>query len=179
MAVYTPEKPLTAADISGPGAWWCSGCGDFGVTAAFKDVVMTLVNELGVPLERIFIMSGIGCSSKEPEMLRLNSYHGQHGRSIPVAMGVALANPNLVVVDFGGDGDTYAEVARRTFDWMLTEMRLPEGGFASALDADIKILHSIYHSLSCFKVYQTPCMFAGHDFAGLDVSSQERHGESL
>jgi pyruvate/2-oxoacid:ferredoxin oxidoreductase beta subunit len=41
-------------------------------------------------------------------MLRLNAYHGQHGRSIPVAMGVALANPNLVVVDFGGDGDTYA-----------------------------------------------------------------------
>jgi len=108
MAVYTPEKPLTAADISGPGAWWCSGCGDFGVTAAFKDVLMTLVNELGVPLERVFVMSGIGCSSKEPEMLRLNSYHGQHGRSLPVAMGVALANPNLLVVDFGGDGDTYA-----------------------------------------------------------------------
>ncbi len=108
MSVRTPEKPLSVSEVTGPGAWWCSGCGDFGVTAAFKDVVLTLVNQLGVPLEHIFVVSGIGCSSKEPEMLRLNSYHGQHGRSIPVAMGVALANPNLVVVDFGGDGDTYA-----------------------------------------------------------------------
>ncbi|GBD14926.1 2-oxoglutarate oxidoreductase subunit KorB [bacterium HR25] len=108
MAVYTPEKPLTQADITGPGAWWCSGCGDFGVTAAFKEVLLTLVNDMKVPLEQVFIFSGIGCSSKEPEMLRVNAYHGQHGRSIPVAMGLAAANPGLVVVDFGGDGDTYA-----------------------------------------------------------------------
>lgn len=108
MAIYTPQKPLTRAEITGPGAWWCSGCGDFGVTAASQQVILTLVNDLGIPLERIFACSGIGCSSKELEMLRLNGYHGQHGRSLPVAMGVALANPGLIVVDFGGDGDTYA-----------------------------------------------------------------------
>ncbi len=107
MAIDTVARPISAADITGPGAWWCNGCGDFGVTAAFKDVLLSVVNELGVPLERVFIVSGIGCSSKEPEMLRVNAYHGQHGRSIPVAMGLALANPSLVVVDFGGDGDTY------------------------------------------------------------------------
>jgi len=108
MAIDTAARRITQADITGPGAWWCSGCGDFGVTAAFKQVMLTIVNELDVPLERIFVFSGIGCSSKEPEMLRVNSYHGQHGRSIPVAMGLAVANPGLIVVDFGGDGDSYA-----------------------------------------------------------------------
>jgi hypothetical protein len=41
-------------------------------------------------------------------MLRVNAYQGQHGRSLPVAIGVAIANPGLKVLDFGGDGDTYA-----------------------------------------------------------------------
>ena len=50
----------------------------------------------------------IGCSSKEPEQLKVNAYQGQHGRSLPVAIGVAIANPGLKVIDFGGDGDTYA-----------------------------------------------------------------------
>ncbi len=108
MVIETRPEVLSPADITGPGAWWCSGCGDFGVAAAFKQVLSTLVDELGIPLERVFVFSGIGCSSKMPEMLRLNAYHGQHGRSIPVAMGLAIANPDLVVVDFGGDGDTYA-----------------------------------------------------------------------
>ena len=108
MVVATPEKAITQADVTGPGAWWCSGCGDFGVTAAFKQVLLTVVNDLNIPLERVFAFSGIGCSSKEPEMLQVNSYHGQHGRSIPVATGLAVANPGLMVVDFGGDGDSYA-----------------------------------------------------------------------
>ena len=108
MAVSTETPTITQSDITGPGAWWCSGCGDFGVTAAFKQVLLTVVNELNIPLERVFAFSGIGCSSKEPEMLQVNAYHGQHGRSIPVAVGLAAANPGLVVVDFGGDGDSYA-----------------------------------------------------------------------
>jgi 2-oxoglutarate ferredoxin oxidoreductase subunit beta len=107
MTIETVARPIGQADITGPGAWWCSGCGDFGVTAAFREVLLEVVNQLGIPLERVFVVSGIGCSSKEPEMLRVNAYHGQHGRSIPVAMGLALANPQLVIVDFGGDGDTY------------------------------------------------------------------------
>src|SRR5688572_2925050 len=69
---------------------------------------MSLVNDANIPLEHIFALSGIGCSSKEPEMLKVNAYQGQHGRSLPVAIGVAIANPGLKVIDFGGDGDTYA-----------------------------------------------------------------------
>jgi 2-oxoglutarate ferredoxin oxidoreductase subunit beta len=108
MATYTREKPLTRSEITGDGAWWCLGCGDFGVNSAIQQVIMTLVNDAGVPLENIFALSGIGCSSKEPEMLKVNAYQGQHGRSLPVAIGVAMANPGLKVIDFGGDGDTYA-----------------------------------------------------------------------
>jgi 2-oxoglutarate ferredoxin oxidoreductase subunit beta len=101
-------KPITRADITGESAWWCVGCGDYGVNSAVQQVIMTLVNEGGVPLENVFALSGIGCSSKEPDMLRVNAYQGQHGRSLPVAIGVAIANPGLKVLDFGGDGDTYA-----------------------------------------------------------------------
>jgi 2-oxoglutarate ferredoxin oxidoreductase subunit beta len=108
MATFTRELPVTRSEITGEGAWWCSGCGDFGVHAASQQVVLSLVNDLGVPLENVFAFSGIGCSSKELEMMRLNSYHGQHGRSLPVAIGLAIANPSLKVIDFGGDGDTYA-----------------------------------------------------------------------
>ncbi|HLF72365.1 MAG TPA: thiamine pyrophosphate-dependent enzyme [Dehalococcoidia bacterium] len=108
MATYTRDIPLKRADITGDGAWWCLGCGDFGVNSAVQQVIMSLVNEHDVPLESIFALSGIGCSSKEPEMLKLNAYQGQHGRSLPVAIGVAIANPDLKVIDFGGDGDTYA-----------------------------------------------------------------------
>lgn len=100
--------PITRADITGESAWWCLGCGDFGVHSAVQQVIMSLVNERGVPLENVFALSGIGCSSKEPDMLRVNAYQGQHGRSLPVAIGLAIANPGLKVLDFGGDGDTYA-----------------------------------------------------------------------
>jgi 2-oxoglutarate/2-oxoacid ferredoxin oxidoreductase subunit beta len=108
MAIYTAEVPIKRADITGESAWWCAGCGDFGVNSAVQQVIMSLVNDGRVPLENVFALSGIGCSSKEPEMLRVNSYQGQHGRSLPVAIGVAIANPALKVIDFGGDGDSYA-----------------------------------------------------------------------
>jgi 2-oxoglutarate/2-oxoacid ferredoxin oxidoreductase subunit beta len=108
MAIYTADVPLKRADITGESAWWCAGCGDFGVNSAVQQVIMSLVNDGNVPLENVFALSGIGCSSKEPEMLRVNSYQGQHGRSLPVAIGVAIANPSLKVIDFGGDGDSYA-----------------------------------------------------------------------
>ena len=109
MTLLEPEIiPIRRADITGDGAWWCNGCGDFGVDAAIKQVIMSLVNDVGVPLENMFALSGIGCSSKEPEQLKVNAYQGQHGRSLPVAIGVAIANPGLKVIDFGGDGDTYA-----------------------------------------------------------------------
>ena len=60
MTLLEPEIiPIKRADITGDGAWWCSGCGDFGVDAAIKQVILSLVNDVGVPLENMFALSGI------------------------------------------------------------------------------------------------------------------------
>ncbi|MEM0321817.1 MAG: thiamine pyrophosphate-dependent enzyme, partial [Thermoprotei archaeon] len=82
---------------------WCPGCGDFGVLAALKSALITL----GIPPEKVFISSGIGCSSNLPGYIRTYAHHGLHGRPLPVAVGVKIANPNLVVIVTAGDGDEY------------------------------------------------------------------------
>ena len=82
---------------------WCPGCGDFGVLKAVK---MALV-QLGIPPHRAMIVSGIGCSSNLPGFIRANGVHSLHGRSLPVAQGIHLANTGLTVIAVGGDGDGY------------------------------------------------------------------------
>ncbi len=98
---------ITIKDLAGPGAWWCAGCGDAGVATALKREVLHLVNDLGVPIENIVLVSGIGCSSKTPEEFHLNSIHTQHGELVAVAIGLALARPDLTIMGIGGDGDGY------------------------------------------------------------------------
>ena len=61
--------------------------------------------ELEIRPENMLVVSGIGQSSKFPHYLRCNTFNGLHGRSLPVATGVRLANPNLKVVVTTGDGD--------------------------------------------------------------------------
>ena len=83
---------------------WCPGCGNFGILAAFKRAV----ESLGVERERLVVVAGIGCHGRMVEYLEINGFHVLHGRVLPVATGVKLANPDLVVVGFSGDGDAYA-----------------------------------------------------------------------
>ncbi|MEM0120021.1 MAG: 2-oxoacid:ferredoxin oxidoreductase subunit beta [Thermoprotei archaeon] len=104
---------------------WCPGCGDFGVLAALKSALITL----GIPPEKVFISSGIGCSSNLPGYIRTYAHHGLHGRPLPVAVGVKIANPNLVVIVTAGDGDEYGigfnhvvHTARRNHDVKLIVM---------------------------------------------------------
>jgi len=59
--------------------------------------------------ENLVIAAGIGCHGKMPDFLNFNSFIGLHGRSIPMLVGAKIANPNLKVVGFVGDGDAYAE----------------------------------------------------------------------
>jgi len=80
---------------------WCPGCGDFGI---LKAVQMALA-ELGVPPHNIAVISGIGCSGKTPHYLNAYAAHTLHGRPLPYASGVKIANPGLEVVAVGGDGD--------------------------------------------------------------------------
>ncbi len=82
---------------------WCPGCGDFGVLNAF----LKAVTELDLDPKSLVVVSGIGCSSNLPHFVKGYGFHGIHGRIIPVATGIRLANPELTVVGAGGDGDGY------------------------------------------------------------------------
>jgi len=82
---------------------WCPGCGDFGIQMALKQAIVNL----GLEKENVVISTGIGCGSKVNQWIETYGFAGLHGRSIPVAMGIALANPELTVIDVGGDGDGY------------------------------------------------------------------------
>ena len=84
---------------------WCPGCGNFSILKALKQAFVELAKE---PHE-IVIVSGIGQAPKTPHYLRCNTFNGLHGRTLPVATGVKLANHHLMVLAEGGDGDGYAE----------------------------------------------------------------------
>jgi len=83
---------------------WCPGCGDFGVLASF----VRAISELHIPREQLAIVSGIGCSSRFPAFVEAYGFHGTHGRALPIAAGVKMARPDLVVVTVGGDGDAFS-----------------------------------------------------------------------
>jgi 2-oxoglutarate ferredoxin oxidoreductase subunit beta len=82
---------------------WCAGCGDYGILNAVKRALVKM--ELG-PHE-VLIATGIGCGSKLPDYMKVNSFTSLHGRPIPIAQGVHLANHDLKVLVVAGDGDTY------------------------------------------------------------------------
>lgn len=82
---------------------WCPGCGNFGILQAIKLAINDLISK-GTPRENIVIVSDIGCNSKIVDYLNLNSFYSLHGRSIATAMGIKLANPDLKILVFLGDG---------------------------------------------------------------------------
>lgn len=84
---------------------WCPGCGNFSILKAMK---MALVDIQQEPHELV-IVSGIGQAPKTPHYLRCNCFNGLHGRTLPVATGIKLANHQLTVLAQGGDGDGYGE----------------------------------------------------------------------
>ncbi len=98
---------------------WCPGCGDFGVLAA---LYRALAN-IGRPPDEIAFVSGIGCSSRIPGYTNAYGFNSVHGRALPIAQGIKLANPELLVLVAGGDGDGFSiggghlpHVIRRNID---------------------------------------------------------------
>jgi 2-oxoglutarate/2-oxoacid ferredoxin oxidoreductase subunit beta len=87
---------------------WCPGCGNFSIQHALKAVLLEMAAE-GLPLEQVVLVTGIGCHAKMADYLDVNSFYAIHGRVMPVATGIALANPDLTVICCEGDGDAYAE----------------------------------------------------------------------
>jgi len=83
---------------------WCAGCGHFGVLNALRQALA----DLGIGLDEVLVVAGIGCSGSIQNYLGAYGYHALHGRVLPSATGAALANPELTVIGAGGDGDGYA-----------------------------------------------------------------------
>jgi 2-oxoglutarate ferredoxin oxidoreductase subunit beta len=87
---------------------WCPGCGNFAIFNVIK-AVLNLLKDEGLPFENVVFVSGIGCHAKIVDYFNINSVYSLHGRVTPVAEGIKLANPNLKVIGFAGDGDAYGE----------------------------------------------------------------------
>jgi 2-oxoglutarate ferredoxin oxidoreductase subunit beta len=96
---------VTLADYKGQKPAWCPGCGNFGILTAFKRAMF----ELGVEPHEFVIVSGIGQSGKFPHYTQSNTFNGLHGRTLPVATAIRLANHDMPVWAFAGDGDCYGE----------------------------------------------------------------------
>lgn len=87
---------------------WCPGCGNFSILNGIRTVLNEL-KDTAFPLENVVIVSGVGCHAKIADYLNINSFYAIHGRAIPVAEGIKIANPSLKVICFAGDGDAYGE----------------------------------------------------------------------
>ncbi|MFC2154543.1 2-oxoacid:ferredoxin oxidoreductase subunit beta [Candidatus Altiarchaeota archaeon] len=101
---------------------WCSGCG----LGANFTCYLEALKESELDLDKAAIVSGIGCAGRIPGYTNIDSFHTTHGRAIPFATGLKLANPELNVTVFSGDGDLFAiggnhliHAARRNIDMLV------------------------------------------------------------
>ena len=95
----------TLEDYKGQTPAWCPGCGNFAILKTFKDAMI----ELGIEPYQFTMVSGIGQAAKFPHYIRCNTFNGLHGRALPVATGIRLANHEMPVIVATGDGDCYGE----------------------------------------------------------------------
>jgi len=94
--------------VTGAQNTWCPGCGNFVIQFALRDAIRSAV-EGGCDPESIVLVTGIGCHAKMADYLNVNSFYSIHGRTIPVATAIKMADPGLSVICCAGDGDAYAE----------------------------------------------------------------------
>ncbi|MES2154451.1 MAG: 2-oxoacid:ferredoxin oxidoreductase subunit beta [bacterium] len=114
-----PTAPLSFKDFKGKDPIWCPGCGDFGVLTALQKAAANLA----LDPDQTVLATGIGCSGNITAYFRTYGIHGIHGRVLPLATGVKVANPELTVIAAGGDGDGFGiglshflHAARRNVD---------------------------------------------------------------
>jgi len=134
---------------------WCPGCGDYGVVTA----IYRALAAIGRPPHEIAFISGIGCSSRIPGYTTAYGFNSLHGRALPIAEGIKLANPNLLVLVAGGDGDGFSiggghvpHAARRNIDVTYIVMDnqvygLTKGQLSPTAPRGTKTASSIYGSL--------------------------------
>jgi len=90
---YQPNEPI-----------WCAGCGHYGV----RNALLAAFRQLQIESHQTMVLAGIGCAGTLQNNVSAYGYHALHGRVLPAATGVKLANPELDVIAVGGDGDGYA-----------------------------------------------------------------------
>jgi 2-oxoglutarate/2-oxoacid ferredoxin oxidoreductase subunit beta len=101
---------------------WCPSCGIGTVMKAYA----TALEEMHVDLDKVVVVSGIGCTGRVAGYVNLDSFHTTHGRALPFATGLKLARPELNVTVFSGDGDLsgiggnhFIHAARRNMDLLV------------------------------------------------------------
>jgi 2-oxoglutarate ferredoxin oxidoreductase subunit beta len=95
----------TFDDYRGQIPAWCPGCGNFPILKTIKEVMV----ELSYEPHQVMLVSGIGQAAKLPHYMRGNTFNGLHGRTLPVATAIRLANNTMPVIVTTGDGDCYGE----------------------------------------------------------------------
>ena len=83
---------------------WCWGCGD----GVILKSVIRAIEKIGWNMDDVCVVSGIGCSGRFSSYINCNTVHTTHGRTLPYATGIKLANPDKKVIVVGGDGDGLA-----------------------------------------------------------------------
>ena len=134
---------------------WCPGCGDFGVLQALYRALAAI----GRPPHEIAFVSGIGCSSRIPGYTTAYGFNSVHGRALPIAQGIKIANPDLLVLCAGGDGDGFSiggghlpHAVRRNIDLTYIVMDnqiygLTKGQLSPTSKHDLKTVSSPYGAL--------------------------------
>lgn len=134
---------------------WCPGCGDFGVVAALCRALVAI----GRPPHEVAFISGIGCSSRIPGYTSAYGFNTVHGRALPIAQGLKLARPDLLVLVAGGDGDGFsiggghvAHAIRRNMDLTYIVMDnqvygLTKGQLSPTSPRGLRTVTSTYGSL--------------------------------
>ncbi|HOW65166.1 MAG TPA: 2-oxoacid:ferredoxin oxidoreductase subunit beta [Candidatus Paceibacterota bacterium] len=134
---------------------WCPGCGDYGVVTA----IYRALAAVGRPPHEIAFVSGIGCSSRIPGYTTAYGFNTVHGRALPIAQGIKMANPDLLVLVASGDGDGFsiggghvAHAIRRNIDLTYIVMDnqvygLTKGQLSPTSPRGAKTASSTYGSL--------------------------------
>ena len=150
------ERKYTAKDYDSKlRPIWCPGCGDYGVLQSLYRALASINR----PPHEIAFISGIGCSSRIPGYTTAYGFNSVHGRALPIAQGVKLANPELLVLVAGGDGDGFsiggghvAHAIRRNCDLTYLVMDnqvygLTKGQLSPTSPRGLKTITSPYGSL--------------------------------
>ena len=156
MTTAVPAPAMQAKDFrSDLKPIWCPGCGDYGVLQA----VYRALAAIGRPPHEIAFISGIGCSSRIPGYTTAYGFNSVHGRALPIAQGIKIANPDLLVLVAGGDGDGFsiggghvAHTIRRNIDLTYIVMDnqiygLTKGQLSPTSPRGLKTVTSMYGSL--------------------------------